>query len=69
MNIGDLIKLLPPDLDYEYFKNAQSFPFQTAADDFKLANAAWLLDIAFLAYVQDTRFITKQLQKIGFIRE
>jgi triacylglycerol lipase len=66
MTTDDLLKLLPPDLEYDYFKNAKAFPFQAAADRFELANAAWLLDLSFLAYVQDMVFITDQLRKIGF---
>jgi len=42
--------ILPPDMDYIYFENAEAFPFEPEKIEFSLHNAWWLSECAFLVY-------------------
>ena len=53
-----------PHLSYHYFIHGKKHPFEPLATQFSMANAAWLTDLAFLAYA-DKRFITEQLNEAG----
>lgn len=65
----EIQKLLPPNTDYPYFARAHEHPFQPAANGFQLVNAAWLMETALLAYVQDTNFISRQLAQVNLHNE
>ncbi|MFQ6094402.1 MAG: hypothetical protein ACE5OR_17305 [bacterium] len=52
--------LVPPYLDYEYFKDCDQLPFRYQADEFDMVNAWWLIEAATLAYAE-LEFVTEQL--------
>lgn len=53
-----------PHLTYPYFVRGKKHPFDPQATQFSMANAAWLTDLAFLAYAEKN-YITAQLNAIG----
>lgn len=57
-----------PHLTYEYFSKYRSHPFEPEAMEFRMANAAWLTDLAFLAYA-DEHFIIAQSNTAGLTGE
>jgi len=50
---ASLLELLPLNLDYAYFQNAQDFPFEPQATEYSWINSWWLSDAAFLAYTDE----------------
>ena len=57
-----------PHLTYPYFVHGKKHPFEPQASEFSMANAAWLTDLAFLAYAEKN-FITTQLNEAGLTGE
>jgi hypothetical protein len=58
-------RLVPPDTNYRYFENALEHPFFFNAREFQLRNAWWLMEAAFLVYVNDEDFVKQQLHQAG----
>jgi len=61
---ASLLELLPLNLDYAYFQDAQDFPFEPQATEFSWVNSWWLSDAAFLAYT-DQAFAQQQTAAAG----
>ena len=58
--------VLPPDKKYHYFKDHQENRFEyNAPYEFKLVNAWWLADAAFLAYTEP-QFAERRFKAAGF---
>ena len=58
--------LFSPNLKYGYFEQARAVPFYPQAEDFRLENAWWCAEAAYLAYVRDGAFAQKALEEAGF---
>jgi len=59
--------LFYPPPDYQYFQNANKFPFEPAAAGFSWRNAWWLAEISMLAYVKDfAGTVQPNLKSAGF---
>ncbi|MDH5676231.1 MAG: hypothetical protein OEZ06_29190 [Myxococcales bacterium] len=56
--------IVPPLEDYAFFLGAEQIPFEPEADDFSLANAAWLADLSMLAY-RDRSQVESTLSRLG----
>lgn len=53
--------IIPPDFEYDYFRDARDFPFESNSRELNWKNLWWLSDASFLAYAPP-RFIQYALE-------
>src|SRR5262245_49715664 len=58
--------LIPPSVDYEYFRDFKNHPFEPLAKEFSTVNASWLADASMLAYGDEEAFVKPRLKDSAF---
>lgn len=60
-------RLVPPDMDHQYFQNAALVPFPADSREFNAAAMWWLAETAFLSYCHP-QFVRLAMHSVGFPR-